>query len=130
MDPDWGHVTIKMAGHPPFGAQFLLNGHEYVACQAREAGIPFTKEGNCFTVVSHRADLARVADTLSEVRTIERLSQVCERWIYSACLCFALDLEEQERSGFRYHRRFGQPIPAMTHVEPLTTPGNFVKKNS
>jgi hypothetical protein len=103
MDPDWGHVTIKMAGHPPFGAQIILNGHEYVACQAREAGIPFTKEGNCFTVLPNLADLARVADTLSEVRAIGRLSQVCERWIYSACLCFALDLEEQERSGFHYH---------------------------
>jgi len=98
MDPDWGHVTIKMAGHPPFGAQIILNGHEYVA-----AAIPFTKEGNCFTVLPNLADLARVADTLSEVRTIGRLSQVCERWIYSACLCFALDLEEQERSGFHYH---------------------------
>jgi hypothetical protein len=27
---------------------------------------------------------------------------VCERWIYSACLCFALSLEEQERTGFHY----------------------------
>ena len=26
----------------------------------------------------------------------------CDRWIYTACLCFGLDLEEQERSGFRY----------------------------
>src|SRR5208283_2832309 len=28
--------------------------------------------------------------------------QVCERWIYRSCLCFALDFEEQQRSGFRY----------------------------
>jgi hypothetical protein len=21
MDPDWGHMVIKMSGHPPFGAQ-------------------------------------------------------------------------------------------------------------
>jgi hypothetical protein len=34
MDPAWGHLTIKMSGHPPFGAQILLNGHQYVACQA------------------------------------------------------------------------------------------------
>jgi hypothetical protein len=102
MDPDWGHLTIKMAGHPPFGAQILLNGHEYVACQARKASIAFTKEGNCFTVVSKPADLVQVADTLSETRTVGRLCQVCERWIYSACLCFALDLEGQQRSGFRY----------------------------
>ena len=29
MDPQWGHVTIKMSGHPPFAAQVMLNGHEY-----------------------------------------------------------------------------------------------------
>ena len=49
MDPEWGHVTIKMSGYPPFGAQIILNGHEYVAAQARVAGIGFTKAGNCFT---------------------------------------------------------------------------------
>jgi hypothetical protein len=38
LDPDWGHVTIKMSGHPPFGAQVILNGHEYVAAQAQKAG--------------------------------------------------------------------------------------------
>jgi hypothetical protein len=27
---------------------------------------------------------------------------VCERWIYSACLCFALTLAEQERTDFHY----------------------------
>ena len=51
LDPDWGHVTIKISGHPPFPAQVILNGHEYVACQARKAGIQFTKEGNCFTQI-------------------------------------------------------------------------------
>jgi hypothetical protein len=52
MDPEWGHLTIKMSGHPPFGAQVILNGHEYVATQAREAGIGFAKEGNCFTRIA------------------------------------------------------------------------------
>lgn len=102
MDPDWGHITIKMASHPPFGAQIMLNGHEYVACQVQKTGILFTKEGNCFTLIDKPADLAKVADTLSEFRTIGRLSQVCEAWIYSACLCFALDWDQQQQSGFRY----------------------------
>jgi hypothetical protein len=102
LDSDWGHVTIKISGHPPFPAQILLNGHEYVACQARKAGIAFTKDGNCFTQISDAAGLAKIADTLSADMAIGRLSQVCERWIYSACLCFALDSEEQKRSGFRY----------------------------
>jgi hypothetical protein len=30
------------------------------------------------------------------------LLQVCERWIYTTCLCFALDLEEQQRTTFHY----------------------------
>src|SRR5438128_10016583 len=102
LDSDWGHLTIKISGHPPFPAQVILNGHEYVACQARRAGITFTKEGNCFTQISNAAGLAKIADTLSAETAIGRLSQVCERWIYSACLCFALDSEERNRSGFRY----------------------------
>ena len=102
LDRDWGHITIKISGHPPFPAQVMLNGHEYVACQARKAGISFTKEGNCFTHISDAAGLAKIADTLSAQRTIGRLSQLCERWIYTTCLCFALDLEEQQRSGFHY----------------------------
>lgn len=102
MDPDWGHVTIKMSGHPPFGAQIILNGHEYVACQARRAGIAFGKEGNCFTAVADPAGLARVADALSQQATVGRLGRVCDRWIYTACLCFALDSDEQRRSGFGY----------------------------
>jgi hypothetical protein len=102
MDRQWGHVTIKMSGHPPFAAQVILNGHEYVACQAAAAGIPFVKDGNCFTAVADPTGLAQVADTLSQPAAIGRLSQVCDRWIYSACLCFGLDSEEVARSGFGY----------------------------
>jgi hypothetical protein len=102
LDPEWGHITVKISGHPPFPAQVILNGHEYVACQAGKAGIRFTKEGNCFTHISDAVGLAKIADTLSRERTIGRLSQACERWIYTTCLCFALDLDEQKQSGFHY----------------------------
>lgn len=30
MDATFGHLTIKMSGHPPFGAQVILNGQEYL----------------------------------------------------------------------------------------------------
>ena len=102
MDPTWGHLTIKMSGHPPFAAQVILNGHEYLACAAQSAGLPFAKEGNCFTAVPDPLGLAEVADTLSRHETVGRLGQVCDRWIYTACTCFGLELDEQERSGFRY----------------------------
>jgi hypothetical protein len=102
MDPAWGHLVVKMSGHPPFGAQVILNGHEYVACAAHAAGIGFTKEGNCFTEITDPAGLAQIAETLSQDAAIGRLGQACDRWIYSACLCFGLDLAEQRASGFRY----------------------------
>ncbi len=102
LDPEWGHLTIKMSGHPPFGAQVILNGHEYVAAAARAAGIGFAKDGNCFTRIADPAGLAQIADTLPQPATIGRLSRVCDRWIYTACLCFGLDLAEQARSGFGY----------------------------
>ena len=102
MDPTWGHVTIKISGHPPFGAQVILNGHEYVACAGQKAGLGFAKEGNCFTRVSEPERLAQIADTLSQPGTIGRLSQVIDRWIYTACLCFGLDIDEQQQSRFVY----------------------------
>jgi hypothetical protein len=102
MDPAFGHLTIKMSGHPPFGAQVILNGHEYVALAARAEGIGFIKEGNCFTGIADPQRLARVADAWPQQAAIGRLGQVCDRWIYSACLCFGLDTSEQQASGFRY----------------------------
>jgi hypothetical protein len=101
LDPEWGHLTIKLCPHPPFNAQVILNGHEYVACQAQKSKVSFTKEGNCFTEISDATGLARIADTMRASSSVGRLVRVCERWIYGS-LCFALDLLEQKKSGFIY----------------------------
>jgi hypothetical protein len=102
MDPAWGHMVIKMSGHPPWPAQVILNGHEYVGVTAQAEGIGLVKEGNCFTGIADPQGLARVADALSQDAAIGRLGQACNRWICTACLCFGIDTSEQERSGFRY----------------------------
>ena len=73
-------MTIKMSGHPPFGAQIILNGHEFVARHATAAGIAFGKVGNCFTAVADPVGLARIADALSQHAAVGRLGQVCQRW--------------------------------------------------
>jgi hypothetical protein len=95
-------MVIKMSGHPPWPAQVILNGHEYVAVTAQAEGIGFVKEGNCFTGIADPQGLARVADALSQDAAVGRLGQACNRWICTACLCFGIDTGEQERSGFRY----------------------------
>ena len=76
-----------------------------MACQAQKKGIDFSKQDNCFTMIPNAADLEQVADTLSRNEIAGRLLQVCERWIYTTCLCFALDLEEQQRTCLLYTSR-------------------------
>lgn len=94
-------MMIKMGGHSPFGIQVLLNGREWVERRARQQTISLVKEGNCFVGGSFQT-LDQIADTLRASHAIGRLAKVCDRWVYSSCLCFALTLEEQRLSGFRY----------------------------
>jgi hypothetical protein len=102
MDKQWGHITIRMSGHPPFGAQILLNGHEWLERQAFKRAICCLKEGNCFVGGSDLSALSGLAAELGGNAGLVRLAEVCDRWIYSACLCFGLTRLEQEQSQFRY----------------------------
>ncbi len=40
LDKDWGHLTFKLSGHPPFGVQVSLNGHEWVERRPRTGADP------------------------------------------------------------------------------------------
>ena len=102
QDPDWGHVTFKICPHPPFSVQVILNGHEYVARQAQRLSIPFTKEGNCFTATTQLAELDQVAETLRSSSAEGPLREVCERWFFSAVLCYLLPVAQQRALDMRY----------------------------
>ena len=102
IDREWGHVTIRMCGYPPFGAQLILNGHEWVEREARRKCLKTVKHGNCFVEGSDFTAVNRVAARLHQENAIGRLRELCERWIYSTCVCFALTHEEQKRIGFAY----------------------------
>ena len=91
-----------MCGYPPFGAQVILNGHEWVERLARRKRVVAVKNGNCFIEGSDFSEISRLAAELNRVETIARLRKLCERWIYSTCLCFALPNVDRERSGFAY----------------------------
>jgi len=101
LDTDWGHLTFTRSGHPPFGVQVALNGHEWVERRARKRHVPAVKEGNCFLGGSDVPALDRLAEALGDAHAIDRLVQVCERWVSTSCLGFALSRDEQTRSGFR-----------------------------
>ena len=100
MDKDWGHLTIRMCAHPPFSAQIILNGHEWVARRRELCKAGFKKQGNLFTEYPDGATLTRRADTLIHKG---RLEKVCNYWFYQ-CLWFGLDYQEQQKSNlcFQY----------------------------
>ncbi len=103
IDKEWGHIIIRFCPHPPFNAMIILNGHEYVERSARKRDIEFIKEDNCFVSIPNAPALNRIADSMiSNNRDVGRLISVCERWIYSTCLCFALEQADQERTSFKY----------------------------
>src|SRR5665811_1528775 len=80
IDPEWGHVAVRLCGYAPWGAQVIVNGHEWVERQARTQKVRVAKEGNCFIEGTN-------------YRAVD---------LYSACLCFALPLAEQQRLDFQY----------------------------
>jgi hypothetical protein len=100
IDKEFGHLIIKMSGHPPFGAQIILNGHQWVEVQAKKEGMQITKEGNCFTWSSDADRLCQIADTYAQAKG--RLQEVCDHWIYP-CLWFGLDSKQQAQVEFKYH---------------------------
>lgn len=98
MDKNWGHITIKMCAHPPFSANVILNGHEWVERHPAYKKLKVTKQDNCFTSYKDGKKLTQIADTLKFNGQFE---QVCQRWIYS-CLWFVMDKKQQERTGITY----------------------------
>jgi hypothetical protein len=102
IDREWGHVTIRMSGHPPFGRQINVNGPEWVQRQAQRSGVATVKEENCFVGGSEVRALNELAAKLDSPSGLASLAVMVDRWIYSAGLCFALNAEEQMRSGFYY----------------------------
>jgi hypothetical protein len=102
LDPQWGHLMVRLCGYPPFGAQVVLNGHEWVQRQGRRGRCPIRQEGNCFIEGSDFKKVDELAAHLLGEELGPWLQAVCRHWLYSACLCFALPVEEQQRSGFGY----------------------------
>ena len=103
LDPEWGHVVVRLCGYAPWGAQVIVNGHEWVERQARAEKIRVAKEGNCFIEGTNYRAVHRLASALSGPDLGPQLAALCARWLYSACLCFALPLAEQQRLDFQYH---------------------------
>jgi len=87
LDAEWGQSPLRSAA-------ILRSPRKNHAKRPRVCSLPgnararhhFSKQGNCFNPCLSPRTLAKIAETLSEQRTLGRLSQLCDRWIYSTCL--------------------------------------------
>jgi hypothetical protein len=62
MDPASGHLTSKVSGHPPFGAQVILNAGTSTSRSPRRPRQRLYQGGQLLTLESRiRSGLARVA---------------------------------------------------------------------
>jgi len=61
-----------MSGHPPFGAQVMLNGHEYVAVRRKKRIDSANRQLLYYD--PNAADLAQVADTYVSERDCRALA--------------------------------------------------------
>jgi hypothetical protein len=102
QDPDWGHLSVRLCGYPPWGAQVILNGHEWVERAATREQVCLCKSGNCFVEGTDYPVVDRLAERLTQPELPEQLAALCQRWLYSACLCFGLPADEQARTDFAY----------------------------
>jgi hypothetical protein len=102
IHPDCGPVVVRLCGYAPWGAQVIVNGYEWVEPQARARKVRVAKDGNCFIEGTNYRAVHRLATALSGPGAGPRLAALCMRWLYSACLCFALPLAEQQRIDFPY----------------------------
>jgi len=111
-DPDWAISRIKISGqYSPPRPGLILNGHEYVALQARKAvhHLPTKEE----TALRPTSDARRVGHKRSqtpcpEPRAYGRLIQVCERLDLPLLYARASTFDEQKRSRV--------PLPVLNYL--------------
>src|SRR6516162_8335730 len=73
LDAEWGHITIKISGHPPFPAQIMLNGFRYQYSNYQieySRNLIFEVGGHMEQVFQALIDRSRVRLDLKTVKTI------------------------------------------------------------
>jgi hypothetical protein len=67
IHPECGFLNIRLRSWFPFDVQICLNGREWLARQLDQAGLPYTRQDNCFTDVADFAQAQALLD--AQLRT-------------------------------------------------------------
>lgn len=113
-DRQFGHLLLKCSSYFPSDAKICLNGHEFLKCQLRNAGIPFKALDNGLASCADPQAAQAFADGLSA----EKIGALVRKWIARLPHPFT---RADRAAGFRYNLSILQAEFAPTRVldQPL-----------
>jgi hypothetical protein len=108
-DRDFGPFFLKFSSYFPYNAKLCLNGHEFLKCQLRNAGIPFRALDNGLASCADPKAAQALADSLSA----EKIDALLRKWLARLPHPFA---RKDRAAGFRYQISILQAEFSLTQV--------------
>jgi hypothetical protein len=108
-DEDFGPFFLKFSSYFPYNAKLCLNGHEYLKCQLRKAGVPFKALDNG---IAQCADPEKV-QTLAQGLTPEKIDRLLRKWLARLPHPFSA---KDRAAGYRYQLSILQAEFSLTQV--------------
>jgi len=108
-DQDFGPLFLKFSSCFPCNAKLCLNGHEYLKCQLRQAGIRFKALDNGIAQCADPKALQALADGL----TPARIDALLRKWLARLPHPFS---PKDRKAGYRYHISILQAEFSLTQV--------------
>ena len=109
LDADVGPMFIKFASYFPYQAKVCLNGHEYVKCQLRKAGIAFEALDNGILWCADPVRLQAICHSL----TPQKIDRVVRKWLRRLPHPFS---PRDRAAGYRYDLSILQLECSLTQV--------------
>lgn len=108
-DRNFGPFFLKFSSYFPYNAKLCLNGHEFLKCQLRHAGIPFEALDNGIASCADPTAAQALADGLSA----EKIDALVRKWF--ARLPHPFNRKDRA-AGFRYNVSILQAEFSLTQV--------------
>jgi hypothetical protein len=96
-DPQFGRAFFRICPYFPHNSRLCINGHEWLARQLTQEGIPYQKCGNAFLECAAPARLQELADQFSH----EHIIPFAHRWLAQLVPTFTAAELRRQGYGFR-----------------------------
>ena len=108
-DQEFGPLFLKFSSYFPYNAKLCLNGHEYLKCQLRKAGLSFKALDNGIAECADPKKLQALAEGL----TAEKIDRLLRKWLAKLPHPFSA---KDRASGYRYQLSILQAEFSLTQV--------------